>query len=694
MGDIRLKKITDNLEEDEINELVEKNGEFEQWLKEVAGITNREGARKERSEIRRFFKEEIVSKLKSPITPKRIFDQIEALYKIKKDTKGHLELIEKFLLDIWDDLRIEKEALSTRIVAVPPKKEEIRLIGRVSLSAYSPSTPTHFYFWVKDDENIHVEPGTIVTAKNEKKDRIVNVVGIVEDIKATSDVPNSTVEFYSSGYGNPEEEIALERPTIREVKVRIVKRSDGRVEPLIRKWPVYFATSSEIISAYSGSISDKDRMVIGFTFDSSEEPVPIYADFNYMFGFKGAHINISGSSGLAAKTSYALFLITSLLSYAKSNKKEVAVVAFNVKEQDLLRILKFRDNFENFERAFEALKEENDYTSVKLWNACVKHGIYGINYRIDPYEVYTTHNVKILEPKKDFCFGFRDLVELGGGGYDILKMMFDPIDINENFEALLSAILDDREIGANESADFNSVIEKLNSKLESNKQNIRIGGTSIHKATISKFLRRLKTSLDQLEKIIASDRPHTPNSLPLSTLKVHHFYIINIEPLHDKGKRLIFLTILRTIYRILEAKRSRKKSIKIGDTLVDLQKFPSRVIIFVDELNKFAPKSSTFSPIKGPIIEIASRGRSIGLSLIGAQQLASQIDEEIMVNCSTFALGRTHPVEISAKEYNWVAGDLRERATTLTQGQIILFHALHNAPVLIRFPRPLHLIEK
>ena len=80
--------------------------------------------------------------------------------------------------------------------------------------------------------------------------------------------------------------------------------------------------------------------------------------------------------------------------------------------------------------------------------------------------------------------------------------------------------------------------------------------------------------------------------------------------------------------------------------------------------------------------------------MIGAQQLASQIDEEIMVNCSTFALGRTHPVEISAKEYNWVAGDLRERATTLTQGQIILFHALHNAPVLIRFPRPLHLIEK
>ncbi len=44
----------------------------------------------------------------------------------------------------------------------------------------------------------------------------------------------------------------------------------------------------------------------------------------------------------------------------------------------------------------------------------------------------------------------------------------------------------------------------------------------------------------------------------------------------------------------------------------------------LDELNKYAPKDSS-SPIKEYLVDIAERGRSMNIILIGAQQTASEI---------------------------------------------------------------------
>jgi len=152
--------------------------------------------------------------------------------------------------------------------------------------------------------------------------------------------------------------------------------------------------------------------------------------------------------------------------------------------------------------------------------------------------------------------------------------------------------------------------------------------------------------------------------------------------------------VLRTVARILESKREGKTYVNVvGGSRIETSNFPDKVVIFVDELNKFVPRGGAYSSLKAPIVDIAARGRSLGLCLLGAEQMASQIDEEVLTNCSTFAVGRLHPVELSSRSYEWVKGNLRERATVLRPGQVLFYHAVHNAPVLLEFPIPLHLVE-
>ena len=119
------------------------------------------------------------------------------------------------------------------------------------------------------------------------------------------------------------------------------------------------------------------------------------------------------------------------------------------------------------------------------------------------------------------------------------------------------------------------------------------------------------------------------------------------------------------------------------------------VIVFVDELNKFAPSGRTYGRgLKEQIVDIAARGRSIGLILFGAEQFASAIDKEVYGNCSSHFVGRTDHVELADRAYRWLSRDLSFIASTLPKGTLLCKHALFTRPLLLRFPRPLHTYEE
>ena len=63
------------------------------------------------------------------------------------------------------------------------------------------------------------------------------------------------------------------------------------------------------------------------------------------------------------------------------------------------------------------------------------------------------------------------------------------------------------------------------------------------------------------------------------------------------------------------------------------------VFVVLDELNKYAPREGS-SPIKEVLLDIAERGRSLGIVLIGAQQTASEVERRIVANAALRVVGR------------------------------------------------------
>src|SRR5207244_1351612 len=70
----------------------------------------------------------------------------------------------------------------------------------------------------------------------------------------------------------------------------------------------------------------------------SRDGEPVFLDLDFLDGSRGAHVNISGVSGVATKTTYALFLLYALFhspvlgGYGANTK----ALVFNVKGEDLM----------------------------------------------------------------------------------------------------------------------------------------------------------------------------------------------------------------------------------------------------------------------------------------------------------------------------------------------------------------------
>src|SRR5207244_2256745 len=86
----------------------------------------------------------------------------------------------------------------------------------------------------------------------------------------------------------------------------------------------------------------------------------------------------------------------------------------------------------------------------------------------------------------------------------------------------------------------------------------------------------------------------------------HQVTVVDLHTLHSTAQMFVVGVLLK---RMMEQKEAQGTS---------------RPLFFVvlDELNKYAPRDG-WSPIRDVLLDIAERGRSLGVSLFGAQQTAS-----------------------------------------------------------------------
>ena len=124
--------------------------------------------------------------------------------------------------------------------------------------------------------------------------------------------------------------------------------------------------------------------------------------------------------------------------------------------------------------------------------------------------------------------------------------------------------------------------------------------------------------------------------------------MVDISRLHDDAQRFVVGALLDRIW-------SEKQG---------TGRLPLRFVV-LDELNKHAPAQG-FSPLKELLVDIAERGRSLGVLLIGAQQAASAVAQALPRNASLKVAGRLDASESEA--YRFLTPALRERATPLHAG--------------------------
>ena len=198
-----------------------------------------------------------------------------------------------------------------------------------------------------------------------------------------------------------------------------------------------------------------------------------------------------------------------------------------------------------------------------------------------------------------------------------------------------------------------------------------------------KFNRIIRKSINNNE-IFGSARDNSEEvriGEALKHIKKDEVHVIDIAKLNEDMQGFVFGNAIRTIYDLQLGQFSEDDDVNP----------PKKIVIFIDELNKYAstdtPKSS---PILHQILDIAERGRSLGIILFSAEQFRSAIHSRVTGNCSTHAYGRTNAIEIAKPDYKFVPSVYKNMMTRLKQGEYIIQNPVFRSLLNIKFPKPIY----
>ncbi len=423
----------------------------------------------------------------------------------------------------------------------------------------------------------------------------------------------------------------------------------------------------------------RKRVLAGFI--KGRELLPAFYHSDFLLGPEGAHLNVGGISGLAAKTSYVRFLMYSLLDYMEKTGDSIYIVVFNVKRLDFLGLHRIPDSKEELEACVDRWGErrgvdeearsvykrmyDNIFNVIRNYKDHIKY----YTYREDPYR----NQNEFMHNTETFSYGLQDLSTEG-----LVAGLFEEEDeasiLQINLVTKAISIVGGRGVSFE---DLKSILGGLRSGCNTVPSRLKQycdqvnREASPHPTTVEAVIRRLDGFLEKAKRIINS---RSPSDHPI---RVEGFRkginVIQLYGLHDVEKRVIVTQVINDILKVAEEAQRRGEE--------------RAFVIIVDELNKYAP--AVRSPIKRSLIEVAARGRDLRISLFGAEQFPSDVDSQVLGNTGTFVIGRMSPVELEDRVYN-VFGSLKTTAERLGKGEVLVHHPVYQYPLILLFPPPLN----
>ncbi len=522
---------------------------------------------------------------------------------------------------------------------------------------------TPLEFWVAIDPAHTLQLDDVVALDRVLPDgQRVRMFGLVTQVRARHEGARFQSDVFLIAEGIlPAEvsEAALIQPTRFEPEILV---------PPLPGAPVRLATDVERDMALSFDEVER-RLPAGL----SRNNEPVFLDLDFVDGTKGAHINISGISGVATKTSYATFLIYSMFSSGVlgAEAANTKALIFNVKGEDLL----FLDHA-NAELSEEAAGR---YQFLGLEPAPFRDvGILAPPRRGDANATPATGSRTL--GVRPFFWTIHQFCQQG-----LLPFLFaDSEDERQQYTIVVQSVtaqlaqlpaagdggvsLDGRTIRS-----FADLVDAIEMKLipddPDDTVDQRWTGRAVGAGTINAFIRRLASARRHVEQLIRADIADAQQHA--LDLDAHQVTVVDIHSLHDRAKRFVVGVVLRQAFDAKEASGVAK---------------PLQLVV-LDELNKYAPRDSS-SPIKEILLDVAERGRSLGIILIGAQQTASEVERRVVSNSAIRIVGRLDSAEARRDEYGFLPQVQRQRSTILKPGSMYVSQPRLPVPLLVEFPFP------
>ena len=509
-----------------------------------------------------------------------------------------------------------------------------KVIGKVIATEKNPSTIDSFFFWTNTD--MILNPFDVV-----KINHLQNSItyGVIEEISHITDTANFLADYISNDFGDVEAYENTHRVGMNYVKASVIGNSENIYIPLINNSKVEFADKNEVTSAL-GLDKIKNPVTCGYlemySGDENKIMLPVNMDSRFLIGPEGAHLNISGISGLAAKTSYSMFLLKAIqdkcLSGDIDSDDDVAFVLFNVKGKDLLAIdeeAEFESE-EKKEKVFSLYKDlglsTSPFKNVKYYYPYSKNKIGNTYLSKEALE-----DQQKLNKAKLFKYSYED-------DKDSLDLMFASMDDpNQTMDSIINYITTNQgKFGQLE--DWSDFLNEVQEMCKAGAQKSS-GNTEITVASWRKFSRIVKKSIykNDIFGVVHDSKEETRIEDSLKHIKKNEVHVIDIAKLNEDLQGFVFGDAIRTIYDLQLGQFSEEEDITP----------PKKIVIFIDELNKYAsgdtPKSS---PILRQILDIAERGRSLGIILFSAEQFKSAIHERVTGNCKMRYLVNTKILQV------------------------------------------------
>lgn len=546
----------------------------------------------------------------------------------------------------------------------------MKQIGKIIATEKVPTTVDEFFFWT--DKELIIKPFDVVKVSHLKNSV---TFGVVEEISHLTDSSSFLAGYISSDFGDVAASAYTQRIGMNYVKAKVVANSLNIYTPVLDGFPVSLANEDDVKEAL-GLKDIKNPMPCGYI-EMYEAPdnitIPVHFNSHFLIGPEGAHLNISGISGLASKTSYAMFLLKAIQDQYldKKHKESVAFVFLNVKGRDLLAIDEPNEELTKDDLAkYENLGINTDpFQNVKYFYPYSK-------------EITTSTYAKKEDVKSQMDLGKAELYKyIYEDDKESIDLLFSNVDDpNQTMESIVNVIA----TGQGKFANLTNWTDLLAEIQEHTKSGNTGKDKEITVLSWRKFYRLFRKTIEKttiFQTTVNKDKKETRLQESIKNIKKNDAFVIDIAKLDEETQGFVFGDVMRAIYDLKLGQIDDRKEADI----------PSKIVIFIDELNKYASKDvPKNSPILRQLLDITERGRSLGIILFAAEQFKSDIHDRVKGNCATHAYGRTNAIEVSKPDYQFVPPVYKSMLTRLKQGEYILQNPIFRSLLNIKFPKPLY----